>query len=351
MDAATYYLTAGVILFLIHRATAARRKLDGIVQTLRQRDSRKAEFLALLGHELRNPLASIRMGIELLKRNTPPDASSRRTTDMMQRQVTHMVRLIDELLDTARIDQGKIQLRLSSIPVESVVAQAVSASATFTEPKRQRVLAAVAPDVGIIEADPDRVIQVLNNLLHNASKFSPSGSTIHVCARSSSSGVVITVRDAGIGIAPDHLDLIFGSFVQVHSGVQEGLGLGLALVRKLMEMHGGTAQVQSEGPGQGAEFTLTFPSRGRTGTPLRPAPTQCAPEPLAGSANTQGAKVARHLQHPIQHRQPSPAPLTDRRCAQPGPQYAPSAFGDQYLAKPISLAALAEALGTGPACQ
>lgn len=301
---ATYYLIAGVMLFLGHRASALARTIDA----LRKADSRKAEFLALLAHELRNPLATVRTGLELLKR-CPSADPVRTTTARMERQVAQMTRLIDDLLDIARIDRGKIQLHLENLSVESAVAEAVAVSTTFTAAKNQQVRVDVEPGVRMIEADPARVTQVLTNLLHNASKFSPPGSTIHVCAKLSPSHVTITVRDEGMGIATDQLELIFDSFVQVDSGAQAGLGLGLSLVRKLMEMQGGTAEARSHGLGKGAEFTLTFRRGAVTASPTtfarllpgqdgRPGPeleTERTQLPSVPSiqATTDGAEVAK----------------------------------------------------------
>lgn len=253
IGAGTYYLISGVMLLLGHRANA----LALTIAALRKADSRKAEFLAVLAHELRNPLATVRIGLELLNR-CPSAETLRTTTARMERQVAQMTRLVEDLLDIARIDRGKIQLHLENLPVDAAVAEAVAASATFIATKAQQVRVEVEPGVRMIEADPARVTQVLTNLLHNASKFSPPGSTIHVCARPAASNVAITVRDEGMGIATGQLDLIFDSFVQVESGAQAGLGLGLSLVRKLMEMQGGAVEARSDGLGKGAEFKLTF---------------------------------------------------------------------------------------------
>jgi signal transduction histidine kinase/ActR/RegA family two-component response regulator len=286
VGAGFYYLTAGVILFLGHSATAANRSLADMVGLLRKVDVRKTEFLALLGHELRNPLATIRTSVELLKTGALDPADTRYAIDMMERQASQMTRLIEDLLDISRIDQGKIVLHTTSVAVMRAVADAVEAARTFTEPMGQVVAVKVPPDVETVEADPARVTQVLTNLLHNASKFSPRGSRIEVSARPVDGQVAITVRDHGIGIAEDQLDSIFGSFVQLEPGAggQPGLGLGLSLVRKLMDMLGGSVRARSEGTGKGSEFTVLFPRGASPVAPsAEPSPAARAPAPVAAA--------------------------------------------------------------------
>jgi signal transduction histidine kinase/CheY-like chemotaxis protein len=288
VGAGFYYLTAGVILFLGHSATAANRSLADMVGLLRKVDVRKTEFLALLGHELRNPLATIRTSVELLKTGALDPADTRYAIDMMERQASQMTRLIEDLLDISRIDQGKIVLHTTSVAVMRAVADAVEAARTFTEPMGQVVAVKVPPDVETVEADPARVTQVLTNLLHNASKFSPRGSRIEVSARPVDGQVAITVRDHGIGIAEDQLDSIFGSFVQLEPGAGGqpglGLGLGLSLVRKLMDMLGGSVRARSEGTGKGSEFTVLFPRGASPVAPsAEPSPAARAPAPVAAA--------------------------------------------------------------------
>ncbi|GEM_PF-2335366 len=220
--AGTYYLIAGVILFLGHSATRANRALSGMVELLRTVDVRKTEFLAVLGHELRNPLSTLRTSLELLKSGALDETETRFTHTMMERQVGQMRRLIEDLLDIASIDQGKIVLHPVSVPVAAAVMDAVAASRTYTEPMRQTVAVDVPPGADTIEADPARVTQVLTNLLHNASKFSPRGSRIEVTAEPVGTGVAITVRDSGIGIPGPQLDSIFGSFVQLEPAASRG---------------------------------------------------------------------------------------------------------------------------------
>jgi hypothetical protein len=168
-----------------------------MVARLRKVDVRKTEFLAVLGHELRNPLGTLRTSLDLLKSGTLDEAQTRYTHTIMERQVGQMRHLIEDLLDIARIDQGKIVLRTGSVPVAAAVADAVAASRTYTEPMRQSVVVDVPAGVDTIEADSARVTQVLTNLLHNASKFSPRGSRIEVTAQPVDTGVAITVRDSG----------------------------------------------------------------------------------------------------------------------------------------------------------
>ena len=283
VGAASYYLIAGVILFLGHSATTANRSLSNLVASLSEVNLRKTQFLALLAHELRNPLATLRAGVELLKTGALDQHESRFTQDMMDRQIAQMTHLIEDLLDIARIDQGKIVLRPCDIPVGGALADAVAAARTFTEAMSQEIVVNVSPQVDTIHADPARVAQVFINLLHNASKFSPAGSRITIDAQPADAGVAITVRDQGIGIPAGQLHAIFGTFVQLEHGHEAGLGLGLALVSKLMEMHGGSVQASSDGPGTGAAFTVVFP-RGQALPADAPAPQSgvCVPqrEPL-----------------------------------------------------------------------
>jgi signal transduction histidine kinase/CheY-like chemotaxis protein len=229
---------------------------------LREADRRKDEFLATLAHELRNPLAPIRTGLDVLKR-APDEAAASRTRAMMDRQLIHMVRLIDDLLDVSRITRGRIELQKSPITLRAVIQAAVEASRPHIEAGRHHLSVSLADDQRPFLADATRLAQIVSNLLSNAAKYSPSGGQIEIDAHHEGDEVVIQVRDRGMGILPDKLVEIFEMFSQVNRTLdraQGGLGIGLALVRRLTEMHGGTVTAQSDGPNQGSTFTVRIPA-------------------------------------------------------------------------------------------
>ena len=246
-------------------------------QLLRDADRRKDEFLATLAHELRNPLAPVRTGLEVLKR-APHEAAARRTREMMDRQVRHMVRLIDDLLDVSRITRGKIELQREPLTLSSVIDAAVESSRPLVEAGQHELRISLPAEPVRFAADGTRLAQVVSNLVNNAAKYSPSGGLIEVRAFVDHDHVVVEVRDNGVGIPPDKLDEVFEMFSQVNRTLdraQGGLGIGLALVRRLVEMHGGTVSAASAGLNQGSTFTVRIPvggsppgaitARGRTG--------------------------------------------------------------------------------------
>ncbi|RYZ06141.1 MAG: hybrid sensor histidine kinase/response regulator [Myxococcales bacterium] len=228
---------------------------------LRVAAKQKDEFLATLAHELRNPLAPLRMGLDLLLRKSPPE-DSKRTLSVMNRQLDHMVRLIDDLLDVARISGGQLSLKKERINVAAAIQTALDTCRPFLEQRSQKVAAEL--DESLVSwADPTRLAQIVGNVLHNASKFSPQGGQIHVTLASAGTGARVTVMDSGIGIPAEQLPRVFEMFTRVEgagSSGQSGLGIGLALSRRLAEMHNGTLTVHSAGPGQGSTFTLTIPA-------------------------------------------------------------------------------------------
>ncbi|MBA2539399.1 MAG: response regulator [Deltaproteobacteria bacterium] len=230
---------------------------------LRAADLQKDQFIATLAHELRNPLAPLRTGLDLLVQS--PDAhisSASRTINAMNRQLDHMVRLIDDLLDVSRISRGLIELLREPVAVSNIIDHALDAARPFLEKRKQRV--AVAGPVAIqVHADPTRVAQIVGNLLHNASKFSPPDTEIRVEIATDANDLIMRVIDAGVGIAPEDVSRIFDMFASVgHSSVSgsSGLGIGLALARRLAELHGGSLTAVSEGKGAGSTFTLTMKS-------------------------------------------------------------------------------------------
>ncbi len=230
--------------------------------SLRESDRRKGEFLAILAHELRNPLAPIRTGLELLEIAGDDPQIMASTREMMKRQTMQMVRIIDDLLDVSRISRDKLELRIGHISVEDLVRDPLDASRPLIAEKGQRLEVLLPRQELWLNADRNRLAQVFSNLLNNASKFTPAGGTIRLQARSADGRLQISVQDDGIGIPSEMLSRIFEMFQQVETSeteVKQGLGIGLTLAKRLVEMHGGTISVQSEGAGKGSIFTVDLP--------------------------------------------------------------------------------------------
>jgi PAS domain S-box-containing protein len=244
---------------LIFRDESERRRTE---QALRNADKRKDEFLATLAHELRNPLAPICMGLELLNNAIDDPAESAEIRGMLIRQSQHMVRLIDDLLDVSRITRGRLELRKCQVELADVIRNAVEATRPLIESGHQQLVLDL-PDKPIrLYADPNRLTQVFSNLLNNAAKYTPSEGRIELSAAHDGRHVVVTVADTGIGIPADKLGYIFEMFTQVEGTeerIQSGLGIGLTLVRRLVEMHGGSVEVQSDGEKLGSKFSVRVP--------------------------------------------------------------------------------------------
>ena len=223
---------------------------------------RKDEFLAMLAHELRNPLAPINNALHLLAMDDSDPARRTQLREMMSRQVHHMVRLVDDLLEASRLSRGMITLHTGTIDLRDALAAAAELARPQIEAGRCR-LALDLPDHPLpVEADPVRIAQVFGNLLNNAAKYGCNGGHVEVAARTRGDAAVVTVSDDGQGIAEDVLPRVFELFTQGeqgYDGAREGLGIGLALVRSLVELHGGTVDAHSDGPGTGARFTVTLP--------------------------------------------------------------------------------------------
>jgi signal transduction histidine kinase/ActR/RegA family two-component response regulator len=234
-------------------------------------DRRKTEFLAMLAHELRNPLAPMRNAVEILERSGGDEQKLKLATEMMRRQVSQMVRLVDDLLDVSRISRGKIELRLEPVELASVVDHAVEAVRPLCESMGHELTVELPPQPVYLNADPSRLAQVVANLLNNACKFTEKGGHIRLIVGSDGSEALIRVQDTGIGIAADQLSRIFQMFTQVNTSVErsrDGLGLGLTLVKSLVEMHDGTVEASSVGVDQGSEFVVRLPIL--AGTPELP---------------------------------------------------------------------------------
>jgi signal transduction histidine kinase/BarA-like signal transduction histidine kinase len=244
------------------RARARQYDLRALLQGLREADQRKTEFLATLAHELRNPLAPLLTALSLLVRKRPEPAEAARHYAMMRRQIDHMVRLVDDLMEVSRITRGKIELDIGAVDLQRVLHDAAELSRPQID-KAQHVFSAQMPlDALVLQGDAVRLTQVFSNLLNNAAKYTPSGGHIDLVLRREPGQAVVEVRDDGIGIARPMLGSIFDMFVQANDtakSAQGGLGIGLTLVRSLVELHGGTVAVDSKGLGLGAQFTVRLP--------------------------------------------------------------------------------------------
>ena len=244
----------------------AEDELRRIAADLSEADHRKSEFLATLAHELRNPLAPIRTGLDLL-RMAPANpataaASAARVHGMMDRQLGQLIHLVDDLLDVARITRGRIELKKEAIDLRTAVAMALESSAALVQAGAHQLDVQLPDEALPLEADLTRLVQVLSNLLNNAAKYTPGGGRIALAAWREERQAVVAVTDSGIGIAPDAIGSVFEMFTQVRSSLdraQGGLGIGLSLVRRLVELHGGRVHAFSAGRGRGSTFTVRLP--------------------------------------------------------------------------------------------
>jgi PAS domain S-box-containing protein len=241
-----------------------------IREKLSEADRRKDEFLATLAHELRNPLAPIRTGLAIMKRD-PASPSASRAREIMERQLSHMVRLIDDLLDVSRITLGRLQLKKENVALHTIMEVAVEASRPAIEAGHHTLSVSMPEEEVWMYADSTRLSQIISNLLNNAAKYTPDHGHIDLRARLTNSGVEVAVKDNGLGIPPEMRDQVFQLFGQINQTLdraQGGLGIGLALVRNLVELHGGTVSAESEGPGKGSTFTIALPASLITSTSL-----------------------------------------------------------------------------------
>jgi len=236
---------------------------DVVETTLRRADRRRDEFLATLAHELRNPLAPMRNALEIMRLAGRDSGAAERARELIERQLAQMVRLIDDLLDVSRISLGRLELRRSRVELGSVVAGAVEASRPAIEASGHQLSISLPRDPVFLDGDPARLAQALSGLLGNASRYMEAGGRIRLSAESLDGEVVVRVRDEGVGIAAEMLPHVFSMFTEgSHFGQRSdnGLGIGLMLVRQLLELHGGRISAQSEGPGRGSEFVITLPT-------------------------------------------------------------------------------------------
>jgi signal transduction histidine kinase len=253
------------------KAEAAARESEARLQ---EADRHKNEFLAILAHELRNPLAPIRNAVRVLRVRTPKDPELQWGREVIERQVDCLARLIDDLLDVSRISRGKLELRRQRVELASVLKGAIESSRPLIDQHGHELGVTLPPEPIYVEADVVRLAQVFMNLLNNAAKYTNSGGRIWLTAQRQGDEVVVSVKDTGVGIPADKLPHLFEMFFQVdHSGRRSegGLGIGLTLVRRLVEMHGGTVEVRSKGPEEGSEFLVCLPVVAMV-TPPQPEP-------------------------------------------------------------------------------
>jgi signal transduction histidine kinase len=285
-DGSTFW--ANVVITAVHDESNRLRGFAKVTRDLTERRQREElerssermrEFLATLAHELRNPLAPVRNAVGVMQLETGLSPAMMHSRDLIDRQVTHLTRLVDDLLDVGRIMSDKIELRVGSVVLGELVARAIEAARPFTDAHEQLVVPHVPDEPVFIRGDMIRLVQVLQNLLHNASKFSPPGSRIDVTGRIDYRMAVLEVRDAGCGIPAQSLDKIFQLFAQEKAGQNSGeggLGIGLTLCKSLVEMHGGSIFASSEGLGCGSTFTLSLPLAGAPSTvTILPTASRC----------------------------------------------------------------------------
>lgn len=250
------------VIQIICRYVAAAYERLHLIRRLRDADRRKDEFLAVLAHELRNPLAPIRNSLHILRLNRQLDTATMRVVEMMERQLNHLIRLVDDLLEVSRITRGKIELRKENVELAAIVRSAVETSRPLIEAAGHELTLFIPPQPLTVDGDPVRLAQVIANLLNNAAKYTDEGGQITLAVRRDGDFVNISIRDSGMGIPAEMLPRVFELFTQVElvSGrAQGGLGIGLTLVKSLVEMHGGTVQAYSDGPGEGSEFVVRLP--------------------------------------------------------------------------------------------
>nr|MBA2723427.1 response regulator [Methylibium sp.] len=248
---------------LVQLAQMASVAIDNaaLVEELREADRRKDEFLATLAHELRNPLAPLRNGLQVMKLARDKPETLERARSMMERQLAQMVHLIDDLLDMSRISRGRIDLRRERVELVKVVQQAVETSRPLIEAAGHELTINLLPQRIFVEADTTRLAQVVANLLNNAAKYTEPGGHITLELHKHEGEALVCVRDTGVGISPPLLPTVFEMFTQVDRGrSQGGLGIGLSLVKGLVEMHGGSVEARSEGEGRGSEFVIRLPA-------------------------------------------------------------------------------------------
>jgi PAS domain S-box-containing protein len=251
------------------------------LQTLERETRKTTEFLAMLGHELRNPLAPIRNAVEIIRAQQTDDPRVQRARDTIDRQVSHLSRLVDDLLDMSRITSGKVTLHKEPLDLAVVVSRAVEATRAALDERNHALTLTLPPDPLRVDGDATRLAQVAMNLIHNAAKYTPEGGQVWVSLRREDKQAVLSVCDNGIGISADLAPRVFDLFVQGERALDRadgGLGIGLTLVRKLVDSHGGTVEAKSAGPGQGSEFVVRLPALADDSTEAAASQQPAAPD-------------------------------------------------------------------------
>jgi PAS domain S-box-containing protein len=272
---------------LFNDITERRRSqvnLERLAAELAETDRRKTEFLATLAHELRNPLAPISNGLQLMRVGSGKPLAQEKARQMMERQLRHLVRLVDDLLDVARISSGKVELKKEQVLLRNVINTAVESSMPLVSAAGHTLVLNIPDEDLELAADPIRIGQVVSNLLNNAAKYTTGAGRIELAAQRSGPDVLISVADTGIGIPPDALSQVFEMFTQVgrdRDRSQGGLGIGLALVRRLVELHGGSVAAQSAGAGKGSVFTVRLPLASRSAAEVPDSPAAAQPLPAS----------------------------------------------------------------------
>jgi two-component system CheB/CheR fusion protein len=254
-------------------------------EVLKETDRRKNEFLATLAHELRNPLAPARNSLQIMRMARHDPEIMERALGTLERQIAHMVRLIDDLVDVSRISRGMVELRRERVDLAAVLNNAVEASRPLLDQYGHTFTLKLPGEPLFMDGDPVRLSQIFSNLLHNAAKYTAKGGRIHLSATRRAGDVIVRVEDNGVGIPPTMLPRIFDMFAQVDRSLDRysgGLGIGLSVVKRLVEMHGGSVEAHSDGPGRGTEFLVQLPISMISGGSRRqpPGPTPEAAEPV-----------------------------------------------------------------------
>ena len=259
-----------------HALEAAITERDRAHLALSDAERRKDEFLATLAHELRNPLAPIRSAVQIMRMAEGDQATTSAARAIIERQLKHLVRLIDDLMDVSRLTRGKLELRKERVDLATVLQIAIEINRPLLESKQQHVTVELPPEPLLVEADTARLAQVFANLLNNGAKYSDAWTDIAIQAMREGNQAVVKVRDRGVGVQVDMLERIFDMFTQVERPTpspHDGLGVGLTLVKRLVELHGGTVSAYSEGPGSGSCFTVRLNLLPTIDADAQPAPS------------------------------------------------------------------------------
>jgi two-component system CheB/CheR fusion protein len=259
-------------------------------QALAEANRRKDEFLSMLAHELRNPLAPIRNAVALLRLQDGQYPNLKPVRDLIERNVSQLVRLVDDLLDVSRITHGKIRVELESVDVRRAVSQAVEIAMPLISARSHRLSVSTPDEPLHVSGDLTRLTQVIANLLNNAAKYTEDGGQIWLTLAHDADDAVVRIRDTGVGLTEDMVELVFEPFTQVERSLERsegGLGIGLTLARRLVELHNGQLSARSDGPGRGSEFIVRLPAR-------RPAP-RIAPTEVTAIPATNGEDATDHM--------------------------------------------------------